>query len=750
MVTFAALCVVSFRDAEPELIVIGQDIPYQEYQQDYQHHNDGNSVWSDSQSNNHHYYPQQGSDVNTYRIQNGSTSSLSTTSPSHCNGGGGTLNPFTSPSLAPQLPPSVHVNIPSPKPRYHTFANGINGMNSINGINNHSHSYPSSQHQPLVVDIRPVVHVSGAHESTTNYNEPYNESIAHYGHSGSSPLDAINISPPETAAESHEVSQFVSDVLRPSDLSTDSQRQQIHNKNNGISRLEQLKQMAIASMAKRKANQLISSCTDTDHSEQCTDQPPSLQWGGVCVQYGSAKGCKWGNECWQRHDDPMSVPLCSYVFTEDGCPYGDECYDRHQEHFSQRISNKMPALETMEQDNGYSLCQSIVQRLVDKVVGISDHNGDVKGDRQPCDHIEVVQNGERSSNRQDALAALRERALQSMMKSSSVSSSSSSCVTDTNTVDMEISPDIYINGEMQEEQSDDLGASEDVRNTELAQEREAKDTETVDMDLDSVVEVPPDLMQTDTLPIVSTEDVMQQKPDDLASCSEITAIEVKSNVTPKPKSPESTSMTPMTMTPSSSSQTLSSVSSPNPLQHGQADETEITQCEGTTEQKESVTTKQQQDGPTSSSQEIIGSKEWEPPPPSTESTDSIEKTISISENVQSKLVETSISTQDQDVANVQQKEDEKPREEQRNDDVDDTAFVQNFNLKSQRLNVILVEYTCYLFVLRYVFLLVCGMIYCHLICYGAVSVPNSSKTSGAGSFAENGERRSTPIAFSDY
>ena len=52
----------------------------------------------------------------------------------------------------------------------------------------------------------------------------------------------------------------------------------------------------------------------------------------LCPFYGSARGCKWSEKCWDDHSDPNSVPFCTDYNSPNGCPYGDDCYFRHQQY----------------------------------------------------------------------------------------------------------------------------------------------------------------------------------------------------------------------------------------------------------------------------------------------------------------------------------------------------------------------------------------------------------------------------------
>jgi len=50
---------------------------------------------------------------------------------------------------------------------------------------------------------------------------------------------------------------------------------------------------------------------------------------GLCPMFGSAKGCKWGADCFYKHSDPNSVPFCPDFRSPEGCYFGDSCFNRH-------------------------------------------------------------------------------------------------------------------------------------------------------------------------------------------------------------------------------------------------------------------------------------------------------------------------------------------------------------------------------------------------------------------------------------
>ena len=49
-----------------------------------------------------------------------------------------------------------------------------------------------------------------------------------------------------------------------------------------------------------------------------------------CRFYGSAKGCKYGNNCNFSHNNPQSVPLCRNMQLYQSCSFGNQCSFRHQ------------------------------------------------------------------------------------------------------------------------------------------------------------------------------------------------------------------------------------------------------------------------------------------------------------------------------------------------------------------------------------------------------------------------------------
>jgi len=51
---------------------------------------------------------------------------------------------------------------------------------------------------------------------------------------------------------------------------------------------------------------------------------------GLCPMFGSAKGCRWGADCFFKHTDPNSVRFCPDFASPDGCYFGDSCFNRHQ------------------------------------------------------------------------------------------------------------------------------------------------------------------------------------------------------------------------------------------------------------------------------------------------------------------------------------------------------------------------------------------------------------------------------------
>jgi len=64
------------------------------------------------------------------------------------------------------------------------------------------------------------------------------------------------------------------------------------------------------------------------------DKPKPIGAGkeqfGLCPMFGSAKGCKWGVDCFYKHSDPNSVPFCPDFASPEGCYFGDTCFNRHQ------------------------------------------------------------------------------------------------------------------------------------------------------------------------------------------------------------------------------------------------------------------------------------------------------------------------------------------------------------------------------------------------------------------------------------
>lgn len=51
---------------------------------------------------------------------------------------------------------------------------------------------------------------------------------------------------------------------------------------------------------------------------------------GLCPMFGSAKGCRWGGDCFYKHSDPNSVKFCPDFRKPEGCRFGDRCFNRHQ------------------------------------------------------------------------------------------------------------------------------------------------------------------------------------------------------------------------------------------------------------------------------------------------------------------------------------------------------------------------------------------------------------------------------------
>jgi len=51
---------------------------------------------------------------------------------------------------------------------------------------------------------------------------------------------------------------------------------------------------------------------------------------GLCPMFGSVKGCKWGADCFYKHNDPNSVPFCPDFSSPEGCYFGQNCFNRHQ------------------------------------------------------------------------------------------------------------------------------------------------------------------------------------------------------------------------------------------------------------------------------------------------------------------------------------------------------------------------------------------------------------------------------------
>eukprot|EP01083_Nonionella_stella_P205773 749042_1 len=49
----------------------------------------------------------------------------------------------------------------------------------------------------------------------------------------------------------------------------------------------------------------------------------------VCKAFGSAIGCRFGNRCRFRHNNPNSIPLCKYYTSSRGCYAGNTCHWRH-------------------------------------------------------------------------------------------------------------------------------------------------------------------------------------------------------------------------------------------------------------------------------------------------------------------------------------------------------------------------------------------------------------------------------------
>jgi len=83
----------------------------------------------------------------------------------------------------------------------------------------------------------------------------------------------------------------------------------------------------------------------------------------ICTRFGSAGGCRFGKQCWNSHDNPLSVRLCSFFFSARGCHYGNKCYDRHKKWFALQNSNKgeemrMRAMPSRTKRNRADQCES--------------------------------------------------------------------------------------------------------------------------------------------------------------------------------------------------------------------------------------------------------------------------------------------------------------------------------------------------------------------------------------------------------
>ena len=88
-----------------------------------------------------------------------------------------------------------------------------------------------------------------------------------------------------------------------------------------------------------------------------------------CPNYGSATGCKWGDGCWQSHENPLSVKMCTLIRKKGGCPYGNKCYDRHQEHWpSMRRQNRE---QTKREQEEKKMVQSQPESI--PIAAVPDH-----------------------------------------------------------------------------------------------------------------------------------------------------------------------------------------------------------------------------------------------------------------------------------------------------------------------------------------------------------------------------------------
>ena len=59
-----------------------------------------------------------------------------------------------------------------------------------------------------------------------------------------------------------------------------------------------------------------------------------------CPFYGSAKGCRYGNQCQYNHSYPNSIPFCKFYSSTNRCRYGSNCKFRHSSNNNQNNNPK--------------------------------------------------------------------------------------------------------------------------------------------------------------------------------------------------------------------------------------------------------------------------------------------------------------------------------------------------------------------------------------------------------------------------
>jgi len=71
-------------------------------------------------------------------------------------------------------------------------------------------------------------------------------------------------------------------------------------------------------------------CIPRSNSKHPKPVGAGKQQFGLCPMFGSAKGCKWGADCFYKHTDPNSVRFCPDFSSPEGCYFGQNCFNRHQ------------------------------------------------------------------------------------------------------------------------------------------------------------------------------------------------------------------------------------------------------------------------------------------------------------------------------------------------------------------------------------------------------------------------------------